>query len=303
MHRIITSLPVVLALSATARDTAADEPQGQPRATALLVSFDDLQKRLTAPELRLIDARPKSDYERGHIPGAVWADTGAAQKLAARPGGLEDKDAWEAWIARLGITPETEVLVYDANRQLDAARLWWLLSYLGVERVGLIDGTFPLWQRQGRSVSTERVEVDPKPFRVTFRRARHATRSEVLEALKAKSARILDARSMPEHTGAELRSKRGGHIPDACPLEWTQLVDQDGRFLGETALRARLQRSGVTPGESVITHCQSGGRSSVEAFVLERLGSPTRNYYLGWSDWGNADETPIETGNPKGATP
>jgi thiosulfate/3-mercaptopyruvate sulfurtransferase len=262
------------------------------------MSFDDLQKRLGEPKLRLIDARPKPDYEKGHIPGAVWADTGAAQKLAARPGGLEDKDAWEAWIARLGIAPEIEVLVYDANRQLDAARLWWLLSYLGVEKVGLIDGSFPLWQRQGRPVSTENVAVDPRPFRVGFRTARHATRSEVVEALKAKSARILDARSMPEHTGAESRSRRGGHIPGAGWLEWTQLVDLDGRFLDETALRAKFERSGIAPGEPVITHCQSGGRSSVEAFVLERLGSPTRNYYLGWSDWGNTNDTPVETGEP-----
>jgi thiosulfate/3-mercaptopyruvate sulfurtransferase len=260
---------------------------------------------LTAPGLRLIDARPKPDHEKGHIPDAVWADTGAAQKLAARPGGLEDKDAWEAWIARLGITPETEVLIYDANRQLDAARLWWLLSYLGVERVGLIDGSFPLWQRQGRPVSTEKVEVevDPKPFRVAFRRDRHATRSQVLEALRAKSALILDARSMPEHTGAESRARRGGHIPGACSLEWSQLVDQDGRFLDEPALRAQLERSGVKPGAPVITHCQSGGRASVDAFVMERLGFPTRNYYLGWSDWGNTDETPIETGSRKGEAP
>ena len=52
----------------------------------------------------------------------------------------------------------------------------------------------------------------------------------------------------------------------------------------------------MKPGESVITHCQSGGRASVDAFVFERLGFPTRNYYLGWSDWGNVEDTPVETG-------
>src|SRR5208337_531839 len=107
--------------------------------------------------------------------------------------------------------------------QLDAARLWWLLSYLGVEKVGLIDGSFPLWQRQGRPVATEIVKVDPNPFRVTFRTSRHATRSEVLEAMKAKSAQIIDARSAPEYSGTELQSKRGGHIPSACSLEWANL--------------------------------------------------------------------------------
>ena len=92
------------------------------------------------------------------------------------------------------------MLIYDAHRQLDAARLWWLLSYLGVEKVGLIDGSFPLWQRQGRPVATGIVKVDPKPFHVAFRMDRHATRSEVLGALKAKTAQIIDARSVPEYS-------------------------------------------------------------------------------------------------------
>jgi thiosulfate/3-mercaptopyruvate sulfurtransferase len=288
-----------LALARLGNPTTA-EPNSPPRSLAVLTSFDDLQKRLDHPKLRLIDARPKVDFDRGHIPGAVWVDTKAAEKLAARADGLEDKAAWEALIAPLGITPETEVLIYDAHRQLDAARLWWLLSYLGVEKVGLIDGNFPLWQRQGRPVTAEIAKINPVPFRVVFRKCRHATRSEVLEALKAKSSQIIDARSVPEHTGAEVRSKRGGHIPSACSLEWANLVDKDGRFLDETSLRSKLERSGVKPREPVITHCQSGGRASVDAFVMERLGFPTRNYYLGWSDWGNADETPVESGDGKG---
>jgi thiosulfate/3-mercaptopyruvate sulfurtransferase len=128
-------------------------------------------------------------------------------------------------------------------------------------------------------------------------------RSEVLEALNAKTAQIIDARSVLEYAGTELRSKRGGHIPSACSLEWTNLVDQDGRFLDETTLRNKLERSGVKGGEPIITHCQGGGRASVDAFVLERLGFPTRNYYLGWSDWGNIEETPVQRGKPSSEKP
>ena len=303
MHRLVSNLPTVLAFIGPLGYSECDEPKIQLKSAAVLMTFDALQERLNTPSLRLLDARPRADYEKAHIPGAAWVDAKAVEKLAARPGGLEDKDAWQAWIAPLGITPQTEVLIYDAKRQLDAARLWWLLCYLGVEKVGLIDGSFPLWQRQGRQVATEITKVDPKPFRVTFRTDKHATRSEVLEAMKAKSAQIIDARSASEYSGTELRSKRGGHIPSACSLEWANLVDQDGRFLDETSLRAKLERSGVKPGEPVITHCQGGGRASVDVFVMERLGFPTRNYYLGWSDWGNTEETPVETAKPKGEKP
>jgi thiosulfate/3-mercaptopyruvate sulfurtransferase len=292
------SVMTLLALGASALLASAkelDDPGA--RGSARLASFDGLQKRLGDPNLRLIDVRARADYDQSHIPGAVWVDIKAAEKLAARPGGLADSAAWEAWLAPLGIADDLEVLVYGANRQLDAARLWWLLSFLGVEKVGLIDGNFALWQQQGRPVTKQVTEIQPRPFRVTFRTSRHATRAAVLEALNKKDARIIDARTDAEHTGVEKRAKRGGRIPMACHLEWASLVDQDGRFVDESAARAKLEQLGVKPGEAVITHCQSGGRASVDAFVFERLGFPTRNYYLGWSDWGNADDTPVVTGS------
>jgi thiosulfate/3-mercaptopyruvate sulfurtransferase len=272
------------------------QPTGPAEPPARLVAFDALEHRLGKPDLRLLDARPRLDYDKGHIPGAVWVDAKAVETMAAKPGGLIDHTAWEAWITPLGISAETEVLIYDARRQLDAARLWWILSYLGVPRVGLIDGSFPLWAAEKRPVTSEIPKVKPQWFKVAFRGDRLATRHDVLDALKQGNTRVVDARTEKEHTGDEKRASRGGRIPTACHIEWSRLVDAEGRFLAEPALRATLNKAGVKPGEPVLTHCQGGGRSSVDAFVFERLGFPIRNYYLGWSDWGNADDTPVENG-------
>jgi thiosulfate/3-mercaptopyruvate sulfurtransferase len=288
MMKLWLGIPLVLLAP-----SACSAGEGEPK-SAWLTSFPELERRLGDPELRILDARPRGDYDKGHIPGAVWVDAKAVEAMAAKPGALTDRAAWETWVAPLGIGPKTQVLVYDGNRQLDAARLWWLLGYLGVERVGLMDGNFPLWVAEKRPESKEVPSVEPKPFRVTFRADRHATRGEVLSALAAKSATIVDARSDGEYAGTERRSKRGGHVPAACHLEWNNLVDKDGRFLDEPALHAKLVKAGVKAGEPVITHCQGGGRASVNAFVLERLGFRARNYYLGWSDWGNAEDTPVE---------
>jgi len=290
---------VVLVLPLGPLVCGANEPDAR---AAWLVTFGELEGRLGEANLRVLDARPKKNYDAGHIPGAVWVDVKEAAKMAARPGGLNDRATWERWISPLGIGPKTEVVVYDANRQLDAARLWWLLSYLGVKKVGLMNGHFPLWAAEKRAITTEVPTVQLKPFKVAFRAGRHATRNEVLSALAAKSDRILDARTVGEYQGTDRRAKRAGHVPAACHLEWNQLVDQDGRFLNESALRAKLAKAGVKENEPVITHCQSGGRASVNAFVLERLGFKARNYYLGWSDWGNAEETPVkveETSKPR----
>ena len=285
----------------TGDETAARSAQSD--STDPLLSFDELRRRLDAPNLRLLDPRPRAEYDKGHIPGAVWVDAKAVQTMAGKPGALNDRAAWQAWVAPLGIGPKTEVIIYDGERQLTAARLWWLLRYLGVDQVGLVNGNFALWQQEGRPVTSDVPAVGAGAFEVAFRAGRHATKDEVFEAIKAGKARVVDARSEAEYTGERKSSKRGGHIPAACRLEWSDLVDKDGRFLDDKALRAKLESLGIRSGEPVITHCQGGGRASVDAFALERLGFPTRNYYLGWSDWGNADDVPVVAGSEPGSRP
>lgn len=290
---VILKMLAPIAVAALAVWTAGAEEAAKPPVT--LVSFDDLEARLEEPGLRLLDVRPRADYDKQHLPGAVWVDIKAAESLAGKPGGLTDRAAWEAWLAPLAIAPGAKVLVLDGQRQLGAARVWWLLRYLGVDDVGLVNGNVPLWIEQKRPVSSDPVQVEPIGRRVSFRADRHATKEDVLAAIKAGAARVVDARSDDEFRGKTKLSKRGGHIPAACHLEWNKMVGPDGRFLDEQALRAKVTAIGLKPGEAVVTHCQGGGRASVNAFVLERLGFPTRNYYLGWSDWGNADEVPVET--------
>ena len=282
----------LLGLTAFGPTTA---PAAQPPVQVLvsfneLISFQDQSFHKV-----LLDVRARVEYDAGHLPGAVWVDVKQAEAIAARPGGLTDRDAWLDWIAPLGLYPGSTVLIMDGARQLDAARVWWLLRYLGVEHVGLIDGNFSLWKAQRRKVTQEVPKKWNLTFPVDFQRDRLATRDDVLNSLKSHEAQVIDARTIEEWAGTKLISKRGGHIPNACRIEWSDLVDQDGRFLSRDKLQARFDQAGVKPAEPVITHCQGGGRASLDAFVAEMLGHPTRNYYLSWSDWGNADETPITT--------
>ena len=287
------ALGILVGVSVSAVVGAGRADDGPP-ATAGLYEFEALRARLDDPKLRILDARPKDAFEKGHLPGAVWVDESAAQKLASKPDGLADAEAWAAWTAPLAIGPDMDVVVYDGGRQLSAARVWWLLGYLGVPRVGLMNGNFGAWEKAGHPVSFDVRKVDARPFAVAFRKERRATRGEVLASLGDANAQVLDARSRDEYSGAEAKSKRGGHIPRACHLEWKDVVDENGRFLDAPALKTKFAAAGIRQGATVISHCQGGGRASVNAFVLERLGYQARNYYLGWSDWGNAEETPVE---------
>ncbi len=246
-------------------------------------------------QVRLLDVRPRADYDAGHLPKAVWVDVKQAEEIARRPGGLIDQQAWIEWSKPLGLMASTWVIIMDGDRQLDAARVWWLLRYLGVEHAGLVDGNFGLWQIQRRPVTQVVPDVPPNPFPVDFQAKRLANRDDMLATLQKKDARVIDARSVEEFFGQNVRAKRGGHIPDACRLEWLDFVDKYGRFLPKQRIAEKLAAAGLTPGESVVTHCQGGGRASVDAFVFEAMDYPTRNFYLGWSDWGNAADTPITT--------
>ena len=117
------SLSVLSALVLITCQSLAEGAGPSSSSSARLISFDDLQKRLDEADLRLLDVRPKADFDRVHIQGAVWVDAKGVEKLAAKPGSLTDQTAWDTWIKPLGIGPETEVVVYEGGRQLDAARL------------------------------------------------------------------------------------------------------------------------------------------------------------------------------------
>ena len=135
----------------------------QPSATGSqppLVTHEELQKRLADPTLRLIDVRPKADYDVGHIVGAVWLNPKVFEPLT-RGEGATDRAAWGRVLGSLGVGPDTEILVYDDDRyHLQAGHVWFWLSYAAdVRGVGLIDGRFSSWTRAGRPVSTDEGRV------------------------------------------------------------------------------------------------------------------------------------------------
>lgn len=294
------ALTGILSCFATANgDDPAAKAAKEEAPRAHLLTFDVLQKRLKEPTLRLLDCRPKADYEQGHIPGAVWIDAKAVETQGEKQGGLEDRAYWEAWVKALGVDEQTEVYVYDAKRQLDAARVWFILRWIGVDNVGLIDGGYALWVKESRPVSPATPQIEPRPRAVAFHKELVASRADLLAVIKGGRGQIVDARSDAEYAGTVKRAKRGGHMPNACHLEWTSLVDADGKFLDRNTMRAQVEKLGIELNDEVITHCHGGGRASVNTFALELLGFRARNYYLGWSEWGDIETTPVIEGREK----
>jgi thiosulfate/3-mercaptopyruvate sulfurtransferase len=268
---------------------------GYPRGD-LLIEPADLA-RLPQPA-RILDARPRVKYQAGHIHGAIWIDHAA---WSSQFNTIQEAEAWAGKIGSLGIDPETTVIVYDDNSSKDAARIWWILRYWGIEHVRLLNGGWLAWQKSGGRIQKEEPPNPIRDLKVASHPDRLATKGELVDLLRTKDYQIIDARSAGEHCGSEKLAKRAGSIPGAINLEWIEVIDtKTQRFKSAEELAQLFQRTGIRVDKPVVTHCQSGGRAAVMAFALELMGAnQVRNYYKSWAEWGNAGDTPIVTPGAK----
>lgn len=262
----------------------------------MLVEPAELAPATRDGQFVILDARPQASYGELHVPGSRWVDQTAWAKQFADG---DDAVGWSARIGELGIDTKTTVVVYDDAGMKDAARVWWILRYWGVDDVRLLNGGWKGWVAEGHPTSADPpVAVAPTSFQAQAQTARWANMQQVLELLHRDDYQIVDARSTKEHCGIDaLNNQRAGSIPGATHLEWSDLMDQDThRFKSPQELRDRFAQAGIDLDRPMTCHCQSGGRSSVMAFALELMGArEVRNYYRGWSEWGNTPDTPVVT--------
>jgi thiosulfate/3-mercaptopyruvate sulfurtransferase len=289
-------LPLALSLllgAARAEDNAYPRPE-------LLIEPAQLAKPAEAKQFVVLDARERSRYEAGHVPNARWVDHAAWAKAF----GLgQDAEGWSKRIGGLGIDADARVVVYDDNLSKDAARIWWILRYWGVKDVRLLNGGWTGWKTGNHPIEKAAATPAPARFVAKAHSARLATKDQLLDSLKGGKLQIVDARSEKEFCGVEkLTNKRAGAIPGAKQLEWVDLIDKETqRFKSAADLRKRFEQAGLVLDRPTATLCQSGGRASVLAFGMELMGAKdVSNYYASWAEWGNADDTPVVPGKPKG---
>lgn len=276
-----------------AEDTAstpagAEEPAaGQAAEFALVWEPAELQARLDDEGLRVLDARAAEAYDEAHIPGAVPVDVANWKSQASGEGGLHDAAAWSERLGELGIDNSTQVVVYGDSLP-NTARIWWTLKYVGVADAAVLDGGWQAWLDEGGETATEATDVEQAEFTPDFQPQRLAEIGDLKESHKADEVTVVDTRSDAEFTGQ-------GHIPEAVHLEWTELLDENGRFKSPDELRELFAGSGIEPESTAVTYCRSGGRASVEALALELAGfKNVKNYYCSWQEWSADPDAPVE---------
>ncbi|MEJ2560197.1 MAG: sulfurtransferase [Anaerolineae bacterium] len=258
------------AQSVSSTDQTAVEGYAHPE---VLVDTAWILEHVNDQNVRLIDVSSNSDvFAAGHLPGAQFVDWQADLTNPDDPvrGQVLTRDALSALFSRLGVANDDTVVLYDDTNNLFAARAYLVLKYYQHRASQYLAG------EPDSSIRTDwQYVVD------------HVGDSGTL---------FCDVRGPKEYAGTDVRSARGGHVPSAINVEWTNAVNQDGTFRAASELGELYRKAGFTPDKEIITYCQTGVRGAHTWFVLrELLGYPNvRNYDGSWEDYGNQAESPIE---------
>lgn len=262
----------------------------------LLWSLEELKSRLTDPKLALMDLRPPEAFSNGHIRSARSFDIFGISLIDTRKEPL-DAFLWmiEHIIQAKGVNDESTVVIYDDIAGMRSARLFWFMEFFGHDDVHVLNGGFNAWQTAGLPVTQDATAPKGGDFKMKPRFDRIATVEDVLKKLNDPNVVIVDTRSDGEYTGQVVRSKRGGAIPGAVHLEWTNNLDTKGFFKCADELKKMYSDRNITPEKEIIPHCQGAYRSAHTYLALRLIGYPNvRNYLGSWGEWGNRTELPIE---------
>jgi thiosulfate/3-mercaptopyruvate sulfurtransferase len=271
----------------------------------VLVSTQWVADHLNAPKVRLVEVDvDTSAYDQGHIAGAVgWNWQSQLQDNVRRD--LIDKATLEKLLGQSGISNDTTIILYGDNNNWFAAYAFWQLKYYGHRDVRLMNGGRKKWVGEKRPLTTDPPKITPAKYHATGPdESLRARKEQVFGLLDRKgTGQLVDVRSVDEFTGKitappgmNETAQRGGHIPGAANIPWSQAANEDGTFKSVEQLRALYQGKGVTGQGETIAYCRIGERSSHTWFVLKYLlgFDNVKNYDGSWTEWGNLIGAPIE---------
>jgi thiosulfate/3-mercaptopyruvate sulfurtransferase len=283
-------------------------PYAHPEA---LVGSEWLATHLDDPRVRIVDASftlpgvaptARENYDRGHIPGAVFFDIDdICEPGTSLPHMIPPPELFAQKIGALGIGNDDKVIVYDSAGLSSAGRAWWMLRMFGHRDVALLDGGLPKWKAEGRPLATAVPTPAPRRFAARLDRSLVRDKAAILANLASRGEQVVDARAAGRFDGTtpEVRpGLRSGHIPGSRNLSYDQVTDPKTKQIKSAeALTALFRDAGVALDRPIVTSCGSGVTACALAFALHLIGHPGAAVYDGsWSEWGLPGDTPVETG-------
>lgn len=277
-----------------------------------LVEPEILKAHLDDPDWVIVDCRfsladteaGRRAYRKGHVPGAWYAHldedlSGPAGATGGRHP-LPDPNRFAHTLGRWGIHENTQVVAYDDVGGGMAARLWWLLRWLGHSSVAVLNGGLPAWQQSGLPLATEIADPRSGTYPVRWLDAlAWVDNVYVLANLERQDSLLIDARAAPRYRGeVEPNDPVAGHVPRAINLPWEANLDEQRRFRPAEVLKERFAAAlGERPPARAVHMCGSGVTACHNLLAMEVAGLPGSRLYAGsWSEWVCDPARPVATG-------
>lgn len=276
-----------------------------------LVTTEWLSQHLDDPDLVLLDCTVsqipeddggfhnvsgRADYDTGHIPSAGFADLKAdlSDGKSTIEFAVPTPEQFCSAMGALGVGDDSMVVLYDTSYSAWAARVWWMLRWVGFDRAALLDGGRQAWTAEGRSLSTEPVSRSAKHLTPAPRPELIADRYEVLASIDDEAVCLIDTLPVEFYRGEMTIYERPGHIPGASNICGLDLLDESGRFRPDDELAAMHDGN---RNARTITYCGGGIMASSNAFIMTRLGfTNVAVYTASLQEWAADPANPMVVG-------
>ncbi|MBU0983240.1 MAG: sulfurtransferase [candidate division Zixibacteria bacterium] len=296
---ILIAAPV---MSQSLSDTVAHEAMGT------LVTTEWLSRHLDDPDLIVLDCSVRmepnekgglramsgrTDYETGHIPSAAFADLMGSLCDPGSPlsFAMPTPEQFCSAMGALGVGDDCRVVLYDGFKSVWAARVWWMLRWVGFDRAAVLDGGLSAWTTEGRPLSTEPADRVARQLTPAPRPSLIADRDEVFAAINDEAVSLIDAMHEPHFHGKMALYGRPGHIPGARNVPATALVDESGCYRPHDELASMFDGDRKA---RTITYCGAGVAASSAAFVMVRLGfTDVAVYMASLQEWAADPANPL----------
>lgn len=239
----------------------------------------------------VVDVRPEAAYKEGHIPGAINIDVNTLQ---TKPNSILLPVAKVAKIlGDKGIDGSKRVVLYGEGHEI-AFLEFWMLDYIGVPDVKVLDGGIEAWKAAGGKVTQDVTTLPATTFTPKPDSFKYATVQEVLAATRDPNVQILDVRTPGEFNGTDVRALRGGHIPGAINIPYEENFQEKSTVMKPLSELEKMYAAKLDKNKTIIVYCQTGTRSTNTYLVLKELGYKVRNFDASWAVWGNDTSLPVE---------
>jgi thiosulfate/3-mercaptopyruvate sulfurtransferase len=277
-----------------------------------LITTAELAPHLDDPRWVIFDCRftltdpdaGRHAYAIGHIPGARYAhlndDLSAPLTSASGRHPLPAPKELAEKLGRWGVDRTKQVVVYDASFGAIAARMWWLLHWLGHKAVAVLDGDLRRWEKESRPITRDPPDVTPTQFHPTLHEDLWVDVGHVERMVVDSAGLLMDARSEERFKGeVEPLDPVAGHIPGAVSVPFEDNLELDGTFLSREALGERYRALlGEKHPRGVVHMCGSGVTACHNLLAMEHAGLRGARLYAGsWSEWIRDPNHPIVTGS------